>query len=84
MTPPLNGGSSSRLNGTTVTTPTGIAVIGCGHWGVNHVRVFDNLPDARVLTVCDRRMDELAKLARAFPQVSVTTDLETALSTPGV
>lgn len=64
--------------------PTGIAVIGCGYWGMNHVRMFDELPDASVLTVCDRRPSVLEKVARAFPHVAVTPDLDNALATPGV
>ena len=27
---------------------THVAVIGCGYWGVNYVRIFSELPDARV------------------------------------
>ena len=28
-----------------------IAVIGCGHWGPNHIRIFSHLADSRV-TMC--------------------------------
>jgi predicted dehydrogenase len=64
--------------------PTGIAVIGCGYWGMNHVRVLDQLPDASVIVVCDSRTSELEKVGRAYPDVALTTDLDVALATPGV
>jgi hypothetical protein len=37
-----------------------LAVIGCGHWGPNHIRVFGSLPDSRVEAVVD--LDEKSRL----------------------
>ncbi len=31
----------------------GIGLIGYGHWGPNHVRVFNQLPGSRVVIVAD-------------------------------
>ena len=31
-----------------VNHPTQVAVIGCGYWGMNYVRVLSELPDAEV------------------------------------
>ena len=44
---------------------THVAVIGCGYWGMNYVRVFSELPDARVLVVCDPALDRLDEVRRA-------------------
>lgn len=63
---------------------TGVAVLGCGYWGMNYVRVFAELADARVLVVCDERQVRLDEAARRFPGVSVTTDVGEALAMPGV
>jgi len=30
------------------TKPLGVAIIGCGYWGMNYVRIFNELTDARV------------------------------------
>lgn len=64
--------------------PTGIGIIGCGYWGINHVRAFDTMPDARVVSVCDQRETELVKVARAFPHVALTTDVDELLANPDV
>jgi predicted dehydrogenase len=64
--------------------PTGIAIIGCGYWGVNYVRVFGEMPDAKVLVVCDTKANRLDEVRRRFPDVTVTTDVDAALTTPGV
>lgn len=37
----------------------GVGVIGCGHWGVNHVRVLDGLPGCRLLAIADQNEDRL-------------------------
>jgi predicted dehydrogenase len=63
---------------------TGVAILGCGYWGMNYVRVFAELADARVLVVCDERQVRLDEAARRFPGVSMTTDVREALATPGV
>jgi predicted dehydrogenase len=62
----------------------GVAVVGCGYWGVNYLRVFSELPGARLVAVCDQRSEPLAEIRRRFPATSVTTSLEHALELDGV
>src|SRR5882672_9989078 len=62
----------------------GIAVLGCGYWGINYVRVFSELPEARVVVVCDQRPDRLEEVARRFPAVALTMQLDAALRHDGV
>lgn len=57
----------------------GIAVIGCGYWGVNYVRVFNELPGASVAVICDQRPARLQEVGQRFPGAYLTTDLENAL-----
>ena len=64
--------------------PVGIAVIGCGYWGINYVRVMDELPEARVVTVCEPRSDRLNEIRRRFPWISLTTNVVEALQSDGV
>lgn len=61
-------------------TPLGIAVIGYGYWGVNYVRVFNELAEARVRVVCDQRPERLRELERRYPNVATTTSLEDTLT----
>ncbi|TEU13178.1 MAG: Gfo/Idh/MocA family oxidoreductase [Anaerolineales bacterium] len=58
----------------------GIAVIGCGYWGWNYVRVFSELLDSRVVAVCDRRTDRLERVKRRFPGVELTTSVKATLA----
>jgi predicted dehydrogenase len=67
-----------------MTEQIGIAVIGCGYWGFNYIRVFGQLPNSRVLAVCDKRTDRLHELERRLPGILLTDELEHALRLDGV
>ena len=67
-----------------MTQPVGIAVIGCGYWGMNYIRIFNELVDSRVVAVCDQSPERLKEVARRFPGVSLTTQIDDAVSLPGV
>jgi predicted dehydrogenase len=62
----------------------GVAVVGCGYWGINHVRVFHELPEARVVAVCDQSEARLAEVRRRFPDTRLTTSLAETLQMPEV
>lgn len=49
-----------------------VAVIGCGHWGPNHIRVFSELPRSRVLACADLSQVRLDRVKQRFPQVRTT------------
>lgn len=51
-----------------------IGVIGCGHWGPNHIRVFSELADCEVVACADLSTDRLGKMKQRFPQIETTTD----------
>jgi predicted dehydrogenase len=62
----------------------GVAVIGCGYWGMNYVRIFNELVESRVVAVCDQSPDRLKEVAQRFPEVYLTTQIEDAATHPGV
>ncbi|MDI3340757.1 MAG: Gfo/Idh/MocA family oxidoreductase [Sphaerobacter sp.] len=62
----------------------GIAVIGCGYWGANYVRVFSELPDTRVVAVCDQRPERLIDIGQRYPGVALAQTVADALAMPGV
>jgi predicted dehydrogenase len=64
--------------------PLGVAIIGCGYWGMNYVRIFNELTDSRVLAVCDQSAERLNEAARRFPGVYLTTQIDDAASQPDV
>jgi predicted dehydrogenase len=67
-----------------MTKPLGVAVIGCGYWGMNYVRIFNELVDSRVVATCDQSPERLKEVSRRFPGVYLTTQVEEAVSLPGV
>jgi len=48
---------------------TEIAVIGCGQWGLNHIRVFSGLKGAHLVEVVDTDPQRLARVEEQFPGV---------------
>ncbi|MES1254439.1 MAG: Gfo/Idh/MocA family oxidoreductase [Acidobacteriota bacterium] len=61
-----------------------IAVVGCGHWGPNHVRAFHALPDASVSWAVDANADRRRYVATRFAGVRVTDRYEDVLDDPSV
>jgi len=62
----------------------GTAVIGCGYWGMNYVRVFSEFSESRLVTVCDQRPDQLKELSIRFPHVRLTTKVDDVVRDPQV
>jgi predicted dehydrogenase len=76
--------SMGRNENLPATKPVGIAVIGCGYWGMNYVRIFNELVDSRIVAVCDQSAERLKEVSRRFPGVYLTTQVDDAASQPGV
>ena len=55
-----------------------LAVIGCGYWGINYVRVFSELPEARVALVCDPNPERLRVIGERYPHIDTRADWEEA------
>src|SRR5256884_567297 len=64
--------------------PLGIAVVGCGYWGMNYVRIFNEMTDARVVAVANQSSDRLKEVARRFPGLYLTTQVNDVISQPGL
>ncbi len=47
-------------------------VIGYGHWGPNHLRVFSTLPGSRVAACADKDKGRLEKLKSTYPEIETT------------
>jgi predicted dehydrogenase len=57
----------------------GIAVIGCGHWGPNHIRNFSTHKQSTVRYCVDLDAKRLKTVGEQFPSVKMTSDLSQAL-----
>lgn len=51
-----------------------IAVIGCGYWGPNYIRIFNELGEARIICCCDLEEKNLLKIKKNYPKIRVETD----------
>jgi predicted dehydrogenase len=58
----------------------GVAVVGAGGWGKNHVRNFASLRGAQLRWVCDVSAEALAPVARTWPEVRTTSSLDDVLA----
>ena len=59
-------------------------MIGCGYWGMNYVRIFNELTDSRVVAVCEQSPERLKEVARRFPSVYLTTQISAVVAQPDV
>jgi len=51
----------------------GVAVIGIGFWGRNHVRIFSELPETELKAVCDINEERAATIAKQY-EIDAYTD----------
>ena len=51
-----------------------IALIGCGYWGPNYIRVFNELPRCRISHCCDLANDKLAKIKKIYQEMKIFKD----------
>jgi predicted dehydrogenase len=61
-----------------------LAVIGCGHWGPNHVRTFRSLPGSSVAMVVDNNPSRLRSIGQANPDLRCEQEHWAALDDPAI
>ena len=57
-----------------------IAVIGCGYWGPNQIRNFNQLPECTMKLCCDKDRKRLAHMEMLYPEIQTTTDIADVLN----
>jgi predicted dehydrogenase len=62
----------------------GIGVVGYGYWGPNLVRNFAETPGARLVAVCDSRLDRLNLVQKRFPGVQTFLQFTEMLANPDI
>ena len=50
-----------------------IGIIGCGHWGPNYIRTFNEIPNCNVFWCCDIDTKKLENIKQKFPEIDVST-----------
>lgn len=61
-----------------------VGVIGCGHWGPNHVRICLQLNNSRTLMAADPDKKRLDIIKTSFPEVMVTENYKDILNNPDI
>jgi len=61
-----------------------IGVIGCGHWGPNHIRIFSHLSKSKVLACADPDEDRLRAVKNTFLNITITVDYKDILNNPEI
>lgn len=61
-----------------------VGVVGCGHWGPNHIRVFSQLKEARVTACADVDRKRLAAVQHLYPSVQIYGDYRSLLKADDV
>ncbi len=61
-----------------------LAVIGYGRWGPNHVRVFNSLPNSRVIAVAEAEAGRREQLSQAMPGLQIEQHYQPILNNPDI
>ncbi len=56
-----------------------MGIIGCGHWGSNHVRIFNMCENVKLGYCCDQDQKRLKALSGRYPELFTTTDYNTVI-----
>ena len=57
-----------------------IAVIGCGYWGPNQIRNFNQIPECTMKLCCDLDQKRLDHIKMLYPSINTTTELSDVLN----
>ncbi|MBF0486158.1 MAG: Gfo/Idh/MocA family oxidoreductase [Candidatus Omnitrophica bacterium] len=61
-----------------------IGIIGCGHWGPNHIRVFSQLANSRSLMCADLDEARLKAVKTLFPSIQTTVNYKDILASKDI
>jgi len=61
-----------------------VGIIGYGHWGPNHLRIFSELPGSRVAAAADLSGENLRRMKERFPEVEAVRDYREVVRRPDI
>ncbi len=61
-----------------------IGVVGCGHWGPNHIRIFSQISGVKVSMCSDLDEGRLQAVNASFPDIQTTKDYKKILGSPAI
>ncbi len=80
MKPPIKARAEESTLSPSGERELSVGVIGCGHWGPNHVRVFSSLPGSSVVAVADPDVRRLDSMRQSYPALRRFTDYRELLN----
>ena len=61
-----------------------LAIIGCGHWGSNHLRVFRSFPECTIKYIVDVDENRLTPIREQVRGIQCVSDIEVVLRDPEI
>ncbi len=61
-----------------------IGLVGLGYWGPNLLRVFNSLPTARVIAVCDKDKNIISRHKPVYPKIRFSLDFDDIVKDEGI
>lgn len=61
-----------------------LGIVGCGHWGYNHLRNFYHLPDCTVSMCSDIDKERLQIIKESYPQIEVYGNYQEIIKSPKI
>ena len=61
-----------------------VAVVGCGYWGPNLIRNFNQIPHCNMKVCCDLDNNNLERMKTIHPYIETTTSIEKVLTDPTI
>ena len=57
-----------------------VGIIGCGHWGPNHIRIFSQLSNSHAAACADLDQKRLDLIQNVYPEIKTTLDYKEILA----
>ena len=61
-----------------------IGIIGCGYWGPNLIRNFNQIPDCKMLMCCDLDEKKLERMRTLYPAMQTTSRVDDLICNPEI
>ncbi len=61
-----------------------LGIIGCGHWGPNHIRIFSQVANSQVVICADLDEERLKSIKTLFPTIKTTKNYHEILEDPDI
>ena len=61
-----------------------VGIIGCGHWGPNHIRIFSQISNSTALMCADLNTQRLSNIKESYPAIKTTANYKDILNSADI